>query len=52
MPRTTSETDRHVTSMLRKRKIGSGKAAILLGKSGEYKKRARDGMPAPETGDP
>ena len=51
--RTTSETDRHVTSMLRKRKIASGKAVILLGKSGKYiKKRARDGVPVLETGDP
>ena len=51
--KTTSEMDMHVTSVPRKRKITSGKAAVPLGRSGEYvKKCARDGMPVLEAGDP
>ena len=52
--RIASEMDAHVTSMLRKRKITSGRAAMLLGKSREYviKKCAREGMPVLEADDP
>ena len=49
-----SRMDTYVMSMLRKRKITSGRASMLLGKSREYviKKCARDGMPVLEADDP
>ena len=49
-----SRMDMYVMSMLRKRKITSGRASMLLGKSREsiIKKCARDGMPVLEADDP
>ena len=49
-----SGMDRHVMSMLRKRKITSGRAAMLLGKSRYYviEKAAREGIYVLEADDP
>lgn len=49
-----SRMDMYVMSMLRKRKITSGRASMLLGKSREsiIKQCARDGMPVLEADDP
>ena len=52
--RIKSEMDRHVMSMLRKRKITSGRAAMLLRKSRYHviKKAAREGISVFEADDP